>query len=90
MPAIRSCPYRRISLGVSGVKVNTVASGLDHLKHEFHAPQRRTKGVTHAWLPLVEDRICLGNLLAGDLRLVIILTQWHYFSLGPAVQLDFA
>jgi hypothetical protein len=30
------------------------------------------------------------NAIRSDLRLVTILTQWHYFSLGPAVQLDFA
>jgi len=30
------------------------------------------------------------NAIRSDLRLVTIPTQWHYFSLGPAVQLDCA
>jgi hypothetical protein len=35
---------------------------------------------------------CVAVLREGqsDPRVVTILTQWHYFSLGPAAQLDLA
>ena len=37
------------------------------------------------------DRASNGiNAIRTDLRLVTKVTQWHYFSLGPAGQLDFA
>src|SRR4026208_901289 len=61
MPAIRSRRYRRISFGVSSMEIDALSSGLGHLEHEFDAPQRRTEGITHAWVPLVGARICLGN-----------------------------